>query len=39
MNERIKSNLGQEQIHEVRGGDPTPKTLLAHLFRSFFNHF
>ena len=42
MNERIKSNFDREKIHEVGGGgDHPPKTLLAHLFRSFsfFNRF
>ena len=39
MNERIKSNLGQEKMHKLGGGDPPLKTLLAHLFRSFFFTF
>ena len=36
MNVRIKSNLGQEQKHDMGVGDPPLKTLLAHLLHSFF---
>ena len=38
MNERVKSNLGQEQIQGVGGGgvNPSPKIFLALLFFSFF---